>query len=114
MALRHGWIKGQNHFPPQHNDSINLRQLMPDRTRAQIKHEKHLRKFVPAGEKNGRTKKIEGVALVQKHISEGNAEEANRCLGKLIFEEQIKPALDIIASGIEMDLITFTAETEGW
>lgn len=109
--LRHGWIRGINHFPPQHNDSICVRSLMPDKTKKQAKQQNKIsRCWVPNHEKNSRTKKIEGIDLVQKHIAEGNAEEANRCLGKLIFNDQIKPAIDIITAGIEKDLINFVAE----
>ena len=109
------WIKnqkihGQNHNPPYQSDSISFRSLMPDRTKKQIKAEKNLRKFVLNNPGNSKVKKIEGASLVAKHIADGNAEEANRCLGRLIFEEQIKPSLDIVAAGIEKDLITFTAE----
>lgn len=92
-------------------DEKNLSALRSyEKTTRQIKSEKNIRKFLVEKTSNSKTVKIEGVALVQKHISEGNVEEANRCLGKLIFDQEIKPSLDIIAVGIEKDLINFVAE----
>ena len=110
MAMRHGWITGKNHNPPDHFNSINLRQLMPDKTKKQIKQRQFKDCWAINNPRNSKTNKIEGVSLVEKHIADGNAEEANRTLGKLIFEEQVKPNLDVIAAGIEMDLINFVAE----
>ncbi len=108
------WIKnqrvyGSNHIPFQSNDSISFRALMPDRTKKQIKSEKNLRKFIPINPGNGKVKKIEGLGLVEKFLSEGNKEEAQFQLNKFVFENQIRPGLDIIALGIENDLISFEA-----
>ena len=109
--LRHGWIKGQNHQPPQQSDSISFRSLIPAQTKNQAKQRNNIsRCWVPNKENNSRTKKIEGASLVLKHINEGNAEEANHSLGRLIFEKEIKPNLEIIAAGVEKELITFVAE----
>lgn len=80
------------------------------KTKRQIKSENHLRKFVSLTPKNKKTRKIEGISLVAKHIADGNAEEANRALGKFIFNEEIKPNIDILVAGIEKELITFVAE----
>lgn len=91
-------------------DEKNLSALRScERTKRQIKSEKNMRKFVVEKTPNSKVVKIEGAALVQKHIAEGNVEEANRALGKLIFDQEIKPNLDILAAGIELDMITFTA-----
>ena len=119
MAIRNMKVYGMNHkiaIAPNghkyvaHNDSVSIRDLMPEKTKKQINREKNIRKFVPHNPGNSKVKKIQGAALVEKFISEGNKEEANYALGRFIYEEQIKPKLGIVAAGIEKDLITFTAE----
>ena len=69
--------------------------------------------WAPEKQINSKTVTIQGASLVQKYISEGNVEKANHALGKLIFDQEIKPNLDIVAAGIEFDHISFIAE-EGW
>lgn len=110
MAMRNPKIYGQNHIKFQHNDSISYRELIPQKTKAQIKHKQFPKCWVPNNPGNSKVHKIDGVALVEKHIAEGNKEEAQRLLNKIVFEQQIKPQLNIIAEGVEKDLITFTAE----
>lgn len=78
-------------------------------TRKQIKRHQFQKCWVN-NNRSSRTKTISSAVLVQRLISEGKIIEAQRSLNKLKFEQEVRPNFEIVAKGIELDLISFVAE----
>jgi len=107
--INYGKVRGQNHVTHmckngvvvKEQDEISYLELTQKNNSKKGAKGQIKKCWAPSEPKVYQAKVTQGIDLVAKHIADGNAVEAQLLLNRIIYREQVKPAL----ASIELNFV---------